>query len=69
MDAITQLHEAKQILHKVYLGQHVELVTEDGITVKYNPANVQQLEQYIARLEIQAGQQPSRRRRSVRLFT
>ncbi len=57
-----RLAEAEQAYHKLAIGQHVQLVQEDGTRVEYAPADLNKLDQYIQRLRVEAGQSNTRRR-------
>lgn len=63
----TRLVEAELALHRVATGKAVELVTEDGSTVRYNRANQEKLELYVRELTTQIAsiEAPSRRRGPV----
>ncbi|KAB1069249.1 gpW family head-tail joining protein [Methylobacterium planeticum] len=48
-----RLSQAEDALHKVATGHAVELITEDGSTVRYAKVNQDKLEIYIATLRDQ----------------
>ncbi|MCJ2080739.1 gpW family protein [Methylobacterium sp. J-090] len=62
-----RLTQAEEALHKVATGQTVELLEEDGSTVRFTKANRKDLEAYISTLggQIADATVPSRRRGPV----
>jgi gpW protein len=48
-----RLTQAEEALHKIAIGRSVELITEDGSTVRYGKADMNKLELYIASLKNQ----------------
>ncbi|KFC09043.1 hypothetical protein GTGU_01235 [Trabulsiella guamensis ATCC 49490] len=62
MATMTELLEARNVLHALRLGKQVISVTKDGRRVEYKPADVGDLIRYIATLEEELGISGGRRR-------
>ncbi len=55
------LEEAKLARHKLLTGKSAEVIQKDGRRVQYTPANLSDLERYIATLEGEADGKTFRR--------
>lgn len=58
-DCITNLTEARLILHKLQTGKAMASGTINGRTVNYTPAQVPSLKKYVRELEAECGDNDS----------
>lgn len=55
-ECLTRLGQARDALHRVAMGESVQVVSHDGRTVTYVAANIGRLSAYVRLLEAQCGE-------------